>query len=44
MKFINETLIDSDVLVFIDEVQVNDFNNDSFLIKLKRQKYQRWFY
>ena len=31
MKFINETLIDSDVLVFIDEVGGKDFKNDSLI-------------
>ena len=32
MKFINETLIDSDILVFIDEVGSKEFKNDSFCL------------
>ena len=36
MKFINETLIDSDVLVFIDEVGGKDFNNDSLIKKINK--------
>ena len=38
MKFINETLIDSDVLVFIDEVGSKDFNNDSLIKKINKLK------
>ena len=36
MKFINETLIDSDVLVFIDEVGGKDFKNDSLIKKINK--------
>jgi len=38
MKFINETLIDSDVLVFIDEVGSKDFKNDSLIKKINKLK------
>ena len=38
MKFINETLIDSDVLVFIDEVGSKDFKNDSLIKKINNLK------
>ncbi len=38
MKFINETLIDSDVLVFIDEVGSKDFNNDKLIKKINNLK------
>ena len=38
MKFINETLIDSDVLVFIDEVDSKDFNNDKLIKKINNLK------
>jgi len=38
MKFINETLIDSDVLVFIDEVGSKEFKNDSLIKKINKLK------
>ena len=38
MKFINETLIDSDVLVFIDEVGSKEFKNDSLIKKINKIK------
>ena len=38
MKFINETLIDSDILVFIDEVGSNEFKNDSLIEKINKLK------
>ena len=38
MKFINETLIDSDVLVFIDEVGSREFKNDSLIKKINKLK------
>ncbi|MFL2628302.1 MAG: GTPase Era [Candidatus Marisimplicoccus sp.] len=38
MKFINETLIDSDVLVFIDEVGSKDFKNDKLIKKINNLK------
>ena len=38
MKFINETLIDSDILVFIDEVGSKEFKNDSLIEKINKLK------
>ena len=38
MKFINETLIDSDILVFIDEVGGKEFKNDSLIEKINKLK------
>ncbi len=38
MKFINETLIDSDILVFIDEVGNKEFKNDSLIEKINKLK------
>ena len=38
MKFINETLIDSDILVFIDEVGSKEFKNDSLIAKINKLK------
>jgi len=38
MKFINETLIDSDILVFIDEVGSKEFKNDSLIKKINKLK------
>ena len=38
MKFINETLIDSDILVFIDEVGSKEFKNDSLIDKINKLK------
>ena len=38
MKFINETLIDSDILVFIDEVDSKEFKNDSLIEKINKLK------
>ena len=38
MKFINETLIDSDILVFIDEVGSKEFKNDLLIEKINKLK------
>ncbi len=38
MKSINETLIDSDILVFIDEVGSKEFKNDSLIEKINKLK------
>ena len=38
MKFINETLIDSDILVFIDEVGSKEFKNDLLIKKINKLK------
>ena len=38
MKFINETLIDSDILVFIYEVGSKEFKNDSLIAKINKLK------
>ncbi len=38
MKFISETLIDSDVLVFIDELGSKEFKNDSLIKKINKLK------
>ena len=38
MKFINETLIDSDILVFIDELGSKEFKNDSLIKKINKLK------
>jgi len=38
IKFINETLIDSDILVFIDEVGSKEFKNDSLIEKINKLK------